>query len=266
MEGRSRIIGLSRLKHGNASPVFLKAKLDLIGSYALQGMWSQVLEHLNACDDLINEVEAVYTNKSSSSSSYDFKRRRAILNARRIRTVYNVLREHVATHYGFVIQDIFIPDLLNNLSEIPIDSDILSFEIESSLPLKSSLRNNTNTTNLSQAISQHHPKNMDIQSLIDSIKNFIQSQLSSYSEEKMISTQHSKNIKARTRPRTAGTTSGRPGSLAPAIWDDFDEKNKLNRSPPVMERKSISWGQLIDFLRNQSEIMKRYCIFQLYLH
>ena len=258
MEGRSRIIGLSRLKHGNGSLVYLKAKLDLIGSYALQGMWSQVLEHLNACDDLIKELEPVYTIKSStSSSSYDFKRRRAILNARRIRTVYNVLREHVATHYGFVIQDIFIPDLLNNLSEIPIDSDILSYENESSLPLKSSLRNHTNTTNLSQAISQHHPKNIDIQSLIDSIKNFIQSQLSSYSDEKMISTHHTKNIKARTRPRTAGTTSGRPGSSAPAVWDDFDEKNKSNRHSRLTERKSISWGQLIDFLRNQSEIMKR---------
>lgn len=45
-EGRSRVVALCRLCYGDDSVESLRASVDLASSYALQGMWGQVNEHI----------------------------------------------------------------------------------------------------------------------------------------------------------------------------------------------------------------------------
>lgn len=114
-EGRARICGLCRVKYGEHSVQALRSKVDLANSYALQGMWPQVAEHISMA---IKSLAVI--SMSTKPAEFNAALRRGILNATRVRCVYHVLRDHCSRHSGHVIQTIFLDHLSSSLASIQV--------------------------------------------------------------------------------------------------------------------------------------------------
>lgn len=96
-EGRSRIVALCRCCYGKDSLEGLRASIDLASSYALQGMWPQVGEHVAAAIHLLSLKEKASDYEREELRS---KQERGKQAARLINCCFTVLRTHALANRG----------------------------------------------------------------------------------------------------------------------------------------------------------------------
>jgi hypothetical protein len=116
-EGRSRIVALCRCCYGKDSLEGLRASVDLASSYALQGMWLQVSEHVTAAINLLSLKEKATDIEREERRS---KQERGKQAARLIHCCYTVLRTHALANKG-QIGTTFMKELQSELSHFSYD-------------------------------------------------------------------------------------------------------------------------------------------------
>lgn len=110
-EGQARIIALCRLCYGDHSLEMLRATVDLASSYAQQGMWTQVSEHLSSCAEKMSKM--LQSGKHS---------KRMVVSrcaAARVQCVYRILRQHAVNNCGQVNAKTFLRELISELNTLP---------------------------------------------------------------------------------------------------------------------------------------------------
>ena len=96
-EGRSRVVALCKLCYGEETIETLRAQVDLANSYASQGMWVQVSEHMTSASQ---RLFTVYTRRRTEAFEQAYRKARSA--ACRIACVFTVLREHAMKNFGEV--------------------------------------------------------------------------------------------------------------------------------------------------------------------
>ena len=110
IEGRSRIIALCRTCYGADSFECLRASVDLASSYALQGMWPQVMTHVTVASNLLQLKEEIGDTRAQQT-----KQSRGKQAASRVRCCYSVLRAHALKNGGEVTNK-FLQELVTEIS------------------------------------------------------------------------------------------------------------------------------------------------------
>jgi hypothetical protein len=113
-EGRSRAAALCRLCYGEDTLESLRAWTDLGSSYALQGMWPQVNDHVSMASQKLLSL-------SSSKEIMEGINLRIVAGRRaaaRVDLCFRVLRTHAMAHQGHV-SHIFMRELMVELSTLP---------------------------------------------------------------------------------------------------------------------------------------------------
>eukprot|EP01041_Mallomonas_annulata_P007315 gene7315-14913_t len=96
-EGRARVLALSRLCFTDDSIEVLRAVVDLANSYASQGMWPQVSDHMSIASQ---RLLTVHTRRISPE--FELSRNQSLHAAARVGCVFRVLREHAMGSFGEV--------------------------------------------------------------------------------------------------------------------------------------------------------------------
>jgi hypothetical protein len=116
-EGRSRVTALCRSCYGDDSVESLRASVDLASSYALQGMWPQVSEHIAiASQQLISKATL------RDQEEQRVKQKRGKQAALRVSCCYRVLRAHAIANRG-QIKTVFLRELMMELSLLTNEED-----------------------------------------------------------------------------------------------------------------------------------------------
>lgn len=110
-EGRARAYALCRLCYGEDSIESLKATIDLANTYALQGSWPQVAEHMSVATQKLQIISAA----QQRSHTIDKSLMRSIRAATMVQSTFLTLREHAVKCCGQVTKA-FIAEVVAALS------------------------------------------------------------------------------------------------------------------------------------------------------
>jgi hypothetical protein len=111
-EGRSRAVALCRSCYGDDSLESLRASVDLASSYALGGMWAQVIESIAMSSQLI----IAKTNRKDQMEQHE-RQEQGKRAAIRVNCCYGVLRAHAIRFRGQITSR-FLIELHGELSHL----------------------------------------------------------------------------------------------------------------------------------------------------
>jgi len=125
-EGRVRAMALCRLCFGNDSVEMLRATIDLASSYALQGMWQQVSEHMAMASQKLVAIANPHVKMQQLRRTVAARHAAA-----KVECTYRVLRAHAMSHYGQVTRDV-LQELIIELAKLPPNTTTSSSSSSSS--------------------------------------------------------------------------------------------------------------------------------------
>ena len=109
-EGRIRVCSLCRLIYGVNSLEYLKSRVDLANTYALQGMWPQVKQHLTICEKLLSRRDA---NQNRSN----FEMLGKVDLAFKSRSIHQIMRKHAFENKGVINLSMFLFEIEQTLRD-----------------------------------------------------------------------------------------------------------------------------------------------------
>jgi tetratricopeptide (TPR) repeat protein len=115
LEGQIRIVALCRLCYGDNSLEYIRAKNDLISSFAQQGLWSQAKEAVDEAHTVLLRM----CELPSLREGYVASLKNSRLTAMIVGATLRVLRAHVAHNFGHVTIEV-VKTLIGELGKLPI--------------------------------------------------------------------------------------------------------------------------------------------------
>jgi hypothetical protein len=117
IEGRSRVVALSRICYGDDSIEMLRAIIDLGNAYAIQGMWPQVNEHMEIASHKLSILsqKGIDNNQNQINKVLIQGRHSAAM----LSCTYKLLRKKASENCGQITVD-FIPEIISQLREVSI--------------------------------------------------------------------------------------------------------------------------------------------------
>jgi hypothetical protein len=112
VEGRTRVIALCRICHGDNSLESIKSIIELANIYAVQGLWEQVSEHM-----AVASQKLLLFTRSYNTSNHLQMYRNSIIAAENLQCVFVTMRKHAMSYRGNINMNI-MEEIKTNLIQL----------------------------------------------------------------------------------------------------------------------------------------------------
>lgn len=119
LEGQIRIAALCRICYGDSSLEHIRARNDLSGSFAQQGLWQQAREVVDESHTALLRL----CELPSARETYLAQLKRCKTTASIVFTTYKLLRTHAIQNFGHITLD-FIRELIAEVGKLPLGASV----------------------------------------------------------------------------------------------------------------------------------------------